>query len=144
MHYGGLFSWNGIVEEFSVGNYEILIASPRCDLSWVNYNPASGNVLPDGAVIGGYQNGRQLYVARTSDTHSGHFYRYAAGYYDIIGMEGVVTNGPKSFDVHRNGDSCGPSSALIVYDIVVDIYVINNNIFGSVLNLFRSWLCHHK
>ena len=93
MHYGGFFSWNGMVEEFSTGNYEILIASPRCDLSWVNYNPASGNVLPDGAVIGGHHNGRQLYVARKGDRHRGQPFAYAAGYYDNIAGEGEVTYG---------------------------------------------------
>ena len=97
MYYGGFFSWNGQLEDFSAGNYEILIASPRCNLSWVNYDSRSGNVLPDGALIGGYQNGRQLYVARKGNTYLGHSYRYAAGYYDSIAGEGEVTYGTHIF-----------------------------------------------
>ena len=89
----GRFALNGQVVEFSSGNYEILRISPECDISWVNYGPVSGNTLIDGAVIGGYQNGHPLYVARKGDTHSGDSYRYAAGYYDAIDMVGVVTYG---------------------------------------------------
>ena len=89
----GHFALNGQVVEFSAGNYDILIVSSKCDISWVNYDPVSGSALPGGAMIGGYQHGRQLYVARKGDNHFGHSYRYAAGYYDIYGMEGLVTFG---------------------------------------------------
>ena len=65
----------------------------RCKISWVNYDKGSGNALPDGAIIAGYQNGHPLYVAWRGDTHSGHPYRYATGYYDHIDMEGAVTYG---------------------------------------------------
>ena len=93
----GQFSWNGQVQDFSAGNYELLTVSPRCNLSWVNYDSGSGNMLPNGAVIGGYQNGRQLYVARKGNTYMGHSYRYAAGYYDNIAGEGEVTYGVHVF-----------------------------------------------
>ena len=71
----------------------MLTVSPRCDISWVNYDPDSGNTLPVGAVIGGYQNGHLLYVARKHASHLGHSARYAAGYYDNIVEEGEVTYG---------------------------------------------------
>ena len=89
----GQFALNGQVVEFSAGNYEILRLSPECDISWVNYGPNHENALIGGTVIGGYQNGRPLYVARKGDTHLGHTYRYAAGYYDAIDKVGVVTYG---------------------------------------------------
>ena len=89
----GYFSWNGQVSEFSAGNYEVLIVSPRCDISWMNYNPDSGNAVPDGVVIGGYQNGHLLYVARKHAGHLGHSARYAAGYYDNKHGNGEVTYG---------------------------------------------------
>ena len=92
----GQFSLNGQVEIFSAGNYEILIVSPRCNLSWVNYDSGSGNVLPGGAVVGGYQNGLPLYVARKGNNYLGHSYRYAAGYYDTAG-EGEVSYGTRIF-----------------------------------------------
>ena len=90
----GHFILNGQVLDFSAGNYEMLTVSPGCDVSWMNYDPDSGNSFPDGAVIGGYQNGHQLYVARKGDRHRGVPYRYAAGYYDLIGMGGAVGYGP--------------------------------------------------
>ena len=90
----GYFSWNGQVLEFDACNYEVLIVSTRCDISWVNYNPGSGNALPDGAVIGGYEHGHLLYVARKLAGHMGHSARYAAGYYDNIDGNGEVTYGP--------------------------------------------------
>ena len=75
----GHFAINGQVLDFSAGNYEMLTVVPRCDTSWVNYDPDSGNALPHGAVIGGYENGHQLYVARKGGRHRGDPYRYAAG-----------------------------------------------------------------
>ena len=90
----GYFSWNGQVLEFDAGKYEVLIVSPRCDISWVNYDHGSGNALPDGAVIGGYQNGHLLYVARKHAGHMGQSARYAAGYYDNIDGNGEVIYGP--------------------------------------------------
>ena len=93
----GQFAMNGQVSDFSPGNYEMLTVFPRCNISWVNYDPNSINSFPDGAVIAGYQNGRPLYVARKGDTHSGQSYRYAAGYYDNISMEGAVTYGTDVF-----------------------------------------------
>ena len=90
----GQFALNGQVVDFSAGNYEILRLSPECDISWVNYGPSHRNALIDGAVIGGYQNGRPLYVARKGNKHSGgHVYKYAAGYYDVIDKVGVATYG---------------------------------------------------
>ena len=93
----GHFAMGGRVLDFSAGIYEILTVSPRCAISWANHDPGSGNTLPNGAIIAGYQNGRPLYVARKGDTHSGDPYRYAAGYYDHIGMEGAVTYGTNVF-----------------------------------------------
>ena len=97
----GQYALNGQVLDFSPGKYEMLTVSPRCSISWVNYDPDSRNPFPEGSVIAGYQNGRPLYVARKGDTHSGHSYRYAAGYYDHIGMEGLVTYGTEVFTFRK-------------------------------------------
>ena len=63
----GHFILNGQVLDFSAGNYEMLTVSPGCDVSWVNYDPDSGNSFPDGAVIGGY-----LWLVKVIDTEVFH------------------------------------------------------------------------
>ena len=94
----GYFFWNGQVSEFSAGNYEVLIVSAGCDISCMNYNAGSGNALPDGAVIGGYQNGHLHYVARKNARHlTGHPFQYAAGYYDNTNRMGKVIYGTSVF-----------------------------------------------
>ena len=89
----GYCSWNGTVVEFSAGNYEVLTVSPRCDISWMNYDTGSANTLPDGAVVGGYQNGHPHYVARKHAEHMDHSARYVAGYYNNIDGKGEIIYG---------------------------------------------------
>ena len=85
---------NSIVVARAILDYEILRLSPECDISWVKFGPGHRNTLIDGAVIGGFQNGRPLYVARKGNKHTGgHAYKYAPGYYDVIDKVGVVIYG---------------------------------------------------
>ena len=69
---------NGQVLVLSAGDYKMLTISPRCYISWMDCGHGSGNVLPDGAEFGGYQNGHQFYVDRKHFKHMGQSARYAA------------------------------------------------------------------
>ena len=75
---GGFYSFNGQFLWFQAGNYELLILSPQCSVTWVSYDSGSGNSLPVGSVIGGYYNGNLLYVARMFRNDDN---VYVTGYY---------------------------------------------------------------
>jgi hypothetical protein len=48
-------------QEISIPDYEVLVSSSPSSLQWV---PASNGAVPPGAVVGGYEPGRDLYVSR--------------------------------------------------------------------------------
>ena len=92
---GGFYSLNGQFLRFQAGNYELLIVSPKCTVTWMSYTSGSGNSLPDGSVIGGSYNGDLLYVARIFLNNV-----YVVGYYSARddqvqgadGIQGIVTS----------------------------------------------------
>ena len=91
----GFVEWAGI--RIFVVNYEILTISLKHTLSWVNYDPGSGNILPVGAVIGGYHNRNPRCVVRKGTTYAGHSYGYAAKLYDKISQKGEFPCGTNIF-----------------------------------------------
>ena len=56
-------SWGGLA--YQKGTYQVLVKASTCNLTW---QARSGDQVPDGAVIGGYNNNNQDFYVCSRDT----------------------------------------------------------------------------